>query len=163
GDLGVSHDYSRKTSQSEFHEWYVRTKQFNASNTEFDYSSESSRTSSFASYIRDAASIQAWQACVTSDAQPGLYAFGSRDAAGNPSMNVVWAPGTFGGIAPRVTVSFAAASGTTVDAPSTVEIAIGSGRAFALHASNDAKGFDVFANGTIFDESGHPLASFTSE
>jgi hypothetical protein len=116
----------------------------------------------YASYIRDANVIRDWEACVTKDAAPGLFAYGSRDDSGSTFVNVAWTPGPFAGIAPRVQVDFVRDPLLTIFDQLPTELGVGSGRAFAVSHASGGKGFTVTVTGVLRDASGNAVGSFRS-
>lgn len=152
----------RKLTRQEFREQFRLAKRLNASSNAYDWSSSSSLASGYASYIRDPETIRAWRDCVTSQPQPGLYAFGSRDDAGNAYVQVVWAPGPFAGIAPAIDVSFVPQAGYRVVAPRDARVAVGTGAIFGVESPNEANAIKVTVNGAWYDDTGRLRGSFSS-
>ncbi|MDI1449864.1 hypothetical protein [Polyangium sp. 6x1] len=146
-DVNGSGADERKLTRQQFGELYRHMRSLNASASSSDWSQSSSFTSAYTSYIRDANTIEAWRQCVTARPEPGLYAYGSRDDAGNAYVQVVWSPGNFAGIAPAIEVEFVAQEGFTMD-PGRARVAVGTGRSFAVRGAASSREFEVHVNGT---------------
>ena len=58
------------------------------------------------STTRNAASIQAWERCMLRVQEPGVYAYGFRDASGAPYVVVMWLAGAFATTHPSIRVTF---------------------------------------------------------
>lgn len=149
--LEASGGEDRELTRDEFGERYRLMKSYYSQVDFSEHAENSSFLSAHASYIRDPASIDAWRACVMSRQQPGLYAYGERDASGNAGVHVVWSPGDFGGVAPRINITFERPSGYRVVAAENQMIGIGSGKRFAIEAigADIDKAFDVPVNGEM--------------
>jgi len=141
----------RKLSREEFGEIYRYMKNLNASSNSYDLSDSSSFTSAYASYIRDANTIEAWRQCVTARPQPGLYAYGSRDDMGNVYVQVVWSPGEFAGVTPGIDVEFVPQEGFKVSPPRGW-VAVGSGKSFAVEVWGLDRAFEIHVNGVYRKE-----------
>ncbi len=159
---GAGGDHSRKLSQSEFSQAYESLRTYNRDTLSQESVSSTSFVSNYASYVRDQATVHAWEACITRDAQPGLYAYGSRDDAGHPYVNVVWTPGPFAGVAPAIDVTFVKPAGLAIADESAATVAVGSGHSFTVTSVDADAAFDVAVNGALRDASGRVLGSFTS-
>ena len=158
GELEFSHSYDRELNSEEF------GKKFDAAKKQYDkkVKSSSARDTSlislYQSSVRDAASVKAWENCMTSSrAGPGLIAYGYRDLGGSPYIVVIWAPGSFAASTPVIEVKFGVTEvGMSIDgAPGKVQVATGSGAAYPIRFSEpgdrraQADGFTVLVNGEL--------------
>src|SRR5262247_1422654 len=114
GDADFDINYDRQLSSSEFKQNFNKAKQvFQQKGEQIDTSS-SALASSFASYVRDPASIEAWKSCVTRQDKPGLFAFASRDESDIPALNVVWGPGDFAASFPSIAIDISLPEGASI-------------------------------------------------
>jgi hypothetical protein len=146
GEFAAS--YERELTGKDFSQAYNKKKNEYKSDVSQMKSTTTALASSYASYIRDPNTIEAWKACVTRNETPGLYAFGSRDESGTPFINVVWAPGYFAGESPSIEVMFVPPRGAKIaTARPKVEVALGSGESFLVETPKPNAGFMVQVNG----------------
>jgi len=149
--LAGHHKYGRKLEENEFSEVYNKMKSLNSGSSLFQSNARTAHVSNLSVQTRDEASIKAWETCVSKDPQPGLYAYGSRDEAGNPFLKVIWAPGNFAGIAPSVNVDFVAPPGVAVKAEKDIRVSVGGGKAFAATTNEVEKAVEVYVNASVPD------------
>jgi hypothetical protein len=146
GEFATS--YERELTDKEFSIAYNKLNEEYKSDVNQEKNTDTSLASSYASYIRDPESIKAWKDCVTRDAPPGVYAFGSRDESGTPFINVLWVAGPFAADNPSIEVTFAALGDITIaTGRPKVEVALGSGESFLVQTKNPNAGFMVQVNG----------------
>jgi hypothetical protein len=163
GDADFQIDYDNRISQSEFQRKFSLAKQkFQQSGEKIDESS-TSFASSYASYVRDPNTIDAWKACVTQKAEMGLFAFASRDDSDEPSVNVVYGPGLTASTFPSLTIdNISLPDGATIS-DTTKEIGVGSGHTYRVSFPNHKRGFTVIVNGSLKDRDGRTIHSFTAQ
>lgn len=137
----------RKLTQQEFKQVYRHMKKQNESTNYFDWNRDTSLMSVYNSYIRDANSIEAWQACVTAAPATNLYAYGRRDESGATYVHVMWVPGLIDHEVSTVTVSFEYPAGASVS-QNPVQIGKGSGKTLRISNAPET-GFDVYANSDV--------------
>jgi hypothetical protein len=120
----------------------------------------------YASYIRDPGTVNAWKDCVSRTKETNLYAFASRDKAGQSYVNVMWVPGALAGTLPSIPIDFVTdgdAKGIKVHATQKEQVAMGSGRSFAVTCGTKCDdGFLVTVNGTLRNAAGVATSSFTA-
>lgn len=166
GELGIDVNSESEVSRKEFGQKFNRAKKAYASSSYSKSSSSQSLVNSYASYVRDPATVNAWKECVTRTRETNLYAFASRDAAGKVFINVMWVPGPLAGTLPSIPVSFVTdgdAEGVAVHASPEEVVAAGSGRNFAVSCGEKcSNGFQVVVNGTLKNADGGATSSFTS-
>lgn len=171
GAFAFTHSYDRQLSKSEFAEKFSEAKAEYQRNASSSSSRDTSLISFYQSSARDATLVKAWEHCMTTKyPEPGLFAYGYRDASGHPYVVVMWSPGTFAAANPVINVKFAVPEpGMTVEgAAGETQVATGSGVAFPVTFRNPsdrkaiADGFAVLVNGEL--KSGDRLIqSFRSE
>jgi hypothetical protein len=171
GAFDFTHSYDRQLSQTDFEKKFSEAKEERRKNAASSSSKDTSMISQYQSSVRDSTSIKAWEHCMTTKyPEPGLFAYGYRDASANPYIVVIWAPGTFAAANPVINVKFGLTeAGMTIEgAGADTQIATGSGAAFPLRFTdpNDRKakadGFAVLVNGEL--KSGERLIqSFRAE
>lgn len=162
-DVNVKGDFSyeREISREDFRASFRRAKETSEAKHESSNKSNTAVASSYVSHIRDGGSIEAWKACVTKDPKTGLYAFGSRDASDNPSINVLWSPGQLASAAPVIAVEILAPNRDIRIESGKRELAIGSGWTIPVDAGDNKKGFSVIVNGEVRGPDGRNLGNFT--
>jgi len=159
GDADFDINYDRQLSSSEFKQKFNKAKQvFQQKGEQIDTSS-SALASSFASYVRDPASIEAWKSCVTRQDKPGLFAFASRDESDIPALNVVWGPGDFAASFPSIAIDISLPEGASI-ADTVREVASGSGRSYRITYPDHKRGFQIIVNGSLRDSQGKLVNSF---
>lgn len=168
GELGIDISSKERIQKSEFEE------KFNAAvSTRSHKSSSSSKSSAnlvsnYASYVRDAGTVDAWRDCVTKTKDTNIYAFASRDHAGQTFVNVIWVPGPLAGIIPSIPITFVTAAGgdddgVKIHAEPGHTVGIGSGTSFAVSCGKICDdGFQITVNGTLKNSAGVAAGSFTS-
>jgi hypothetical protein len=168
GSVGVSLSYENALSKSQFNEQFRRAKAEYQNNSSNSSASQASLIDTYASYVRDTASVNAWKECVSKDRDTGIYTFGSRDASGKPSLNIIWNPGAFAATYPSVQAELDLEDGVTVPAatPSALRIGTGkTGKTFRVNASEELnkEGFSLAVNAGIKDTAGDELYSFSGQ
>jgi hypothetical protein len=166
GELGIDLNSEKEVSSDEFTERFTKAQETYKSSTSSRSSSSHDLMNSYASYVRDPATVDAWRDCVTRTRETNLYAFAGRDQAKKTYINVVWVPGPLAGSVPAIEVSFVTdgdAEGVTVHANPEEQVAMGSGRNFAVSCGTRCdNGFRVVVNGTLKNATGQATSSFTS-
>ena len=166
GELGINLTSEKEIEASEFKDKFAKAKLRYQSSNESSSSSSQSLASSYASYMRDPATVNAWRECVTRTRETNLYAFASRDEAGRIFVNVMWVPGALGGTIPSIPINFVtggAEEGIQVLADPEERVALGSGRHFAVSCGSKCDaGFQVTVNGAIKNAAGVSTSSFTT-
>lgn len=166
GELGIDVNSESELSENAFGQKFNRAKKAYASSNYSKTSSSQSLVNSYASYVRDPGTVNAWKECVTRTRETNIYAFASRDPAGKVFINVMWVPGPLAGTLPSIHVSFVTdgdSEGVTVHANPEEVVAAGSGRNFAISCGEKcSNGFQVVVNGTLRNADGGATSSFTS-
>jgi len=161
GALDVDINYANKLSRDEFKQKFNKAQEVYKSQVDSVDDSNSSTVSSYASFIRDSKSIDAWKDCIASDPQPGLYAYASRDDNNDAFINVVWSPGNFAATFPSIKIDISLPTGATVTETAR-EIAIGSGRTYRVIYANQKNGFQVTINGELRRADGGLVNNFSA-
>jgi hypothetical protein len=160
-EIAFGINYENELSENQYKQ------QFNKVKSDFEQqygkvsSSNTSLASGYASYVRDANSIDAWKACVTREAELGLYAFASRDDSDEPWLNVLWAPGSPPLPYRAIEIDIVLPDGAS-RTDSTREIAVGNGHTYHIAFPDHKRGFQVSVNGEILKENGEKVYSFTT-
>lgn len=161
GDADFQINYSRQLSRQEFVEKFRKAKRVYQQSFESFASGENSLATSYATYVRDSNTIEAWKTCITQERKMNIYAFGSRDGSGVPYVNVVWVPGELATTNPSIDIEFELPE--TIAIPSTTRtVAIGSGRTFRIDTSETDRYIQVTVNGEVKDHAGRHIRSLTS-
>ncbi|RYZ89411.1 MAG: hypothetical protein EOP04_06895 [Proteobacteria bacterium] len=134
----------KKLTRQEHDEKFKQLKTLN--NIDAITLSESSLASLVQTYVRDSASVQAWEACVTKSPEIGLYAYGSRDAQNNASLRLLWNPGTLAGSVPQVDVSVLEPDGVKILPESNFRMALGTGVTVNVKTANSDNEYEINAN-----------------
>lgn len=171
GEGEFAHSYDRKLSEEEFSKKFNKNKAERQKNSSSSSAKDASLISVYQSSVRDATSVKAWEHCMsTRYPEPGLFAYGYRDASGNPYIVVMWQPGTFAAVNPVISVKFGMTEpGMTIDGVTgPIDVAGGTGAAYSIRfaetngAGAESNGFVVLVNGEL--KSGNQLVqSFRSE
>lgn len=166
GELGIDVNSEKQVSEKAFREKFNKAKATYSSSTSSKTASSRSLMSHYASYVRDPGTVSAWKECVTKTRETNLYAFASRDPAGQTFINVMWVPGPLAGSVPTISIAFVTdgdAEGLTIHSNPEEQLAMGSGRNFAVSCGATCdNGFRVVVNGTLKNAAGNPTSSFTS-
>lgn len=154
GELSVGINQKDEFSRDTFSKAFNSAKKVRQENRTNKQSSGQTLVSSYASYTRDEGTVNAWKDCVTRTKETNLYAFASRDRAGNSYVNVMWVPGVLAGSMPSITINFVTSgddkSGVKIHAKPEEHLAMGSGRNFAVTCRQKCdEGFQVTVNGTL--------------
>jgi hypothetical protein len=157
GAADFAHSYDRKLSGDEFNKEFSEKQKVYHGNNSSSSASESSLIGIYSSSVRDANTIKAWETCMSTSREAGLFAYGHRDKGGSPFITVLWIPGDMVGFATSIDVRFVVPqSGIEIEAAGPEStIGMGSGTAFAIrfNDSNDRKakteGFAVLVNGQV--------------
>lgn len=158
-DVAFKVDFSRRLSESEFREEFRRAKQAYEQRTQSSGGSQSALADSYASFVRDPVTIEAWKTCITQE-RNGIYAFGSRDASGTPYINVMWIPGELAAIHPWIEIDFEMSEGTRVVNPTRI-VAAGSGRTFRIETDEQQRSALIYVNAELKTETGQLIRSYT--
>lgn len=163
---GGSVDNKQNLSESEFSKRFNKAKEEYRKETRSTTSSSENLVSNYASYTRDPGTVAAWKECVTKSKDTNLYAYASRDNAGEIYVNVIWVPGVLAGSLPSIPVKFVTdgdADGVKIHADLEEQVAMGSGQSFAVSCGTKCDhGFQVTVNGTLKNAAGIKTNSFTS-
>jgi hypothetical protein len=166
GQVGIDLTSERKVSESEFSKRFNKSKQTYQSTNASKTSSSQNLVNTYATYVRDPGTVNAWKDCVSRTRDTNLYAFSSRDQAGKTYVNVMWVPGALAGSVPSIPISFVSGGGKDgikIHAQAEEQLAMGSGRNFAVSCSKKCDdGFQVTVNGTVRNSRGIPTSSFTA-
>ncbi|TKB68493.1 MAG: hypothetical protein E8D52_05630 [Nitrospira sp.] len=167
GELGIDVTSENKVSESEFKQKFNSAKEKRGGSKTSNSSASQNLVTTYASYVRDPGTVNAWKDCISRTKETDLYAFASRDKAGKSYVNVMWVPGVLAGSVPSISISFvtegAEKEGIKIHAKSQEHIAMGSGRNFAVTCQKPCdEGFQVTVNGTIKNSGGGPTSSFTA-
>ena len=171
GELEFSHSYDRKLSSEDFRKTFNKAKESYKDKQSSSTARDASLISLYQSTVRDAGTVSAWERCmVTKYPEPGLYAYGYRDASGDPYVVAMWLAGAFATTHPSLRVTFPQQSDamTVVGATEGLSVAAGSGTAFPIRfgSEQDARAkeasFTVLINGELA-RSGQSVNSFRAE
>ena len=166
GELGIEVTSEKQVSESEFKQKFNTAKSKRGGNKSNKVASAQALVNTYASSIRDPGTVTAWKECVTKTKETNLYAFASRDKTGQGYVNVMWVPGALAGTLPSISVDFVTdgdAKGVKVHATPKEQIAMGSGRSFAVTCGTKCDdGFLVTVNGTLKNAAGVATSSFTT-
>lgn len=161
GDADFNIDYSNKISKEEFRKKFEKAQSYYKMQGEQTDASNTAVASTYASFIRDQKSIDAWKACITSDPQPNLYAYASRDDNGDAFLNVIWSPGDFAATFPSIKFDISLPNGASLTDQAR-EVAVGSGRNYRVMYPDQKKGFQITVNGELRKADGALVNNFTA-
>jgi hypothetical protein len=171
GELEFSHSYDRKLSSEDFSKTFKAAKERYDEKESSSTARDASLISLYQSSVHDAGTVSAWERCMVAKyPEPGLYAYGYRDASGDPYVVAMWLAGAFATTHPSLRVTFPQQSDamTVVGATEGLSVAAGSGTAFPIRfgSEQDARAkeasFTVLINGVLV-RSGQSLNSFRAE
>jgi hypothetical protein len=175
GSIGIinaefDNTYDRELSRDEFKAQFTKKRAERQSASAGSSDRETKVIAIERSTTRNAASIQAWERCMSRVQEPGVYAYGYRDPSGDPYVVVMWLAGAFATARPSVRVTFPQQSDgmSIVGARDGVNIGTGTGTAFPIRfgSEQDARAkeasFTVLVNGEV-GQSGQSLNSFRAE
>ena len=157
GAADFAHTYDRKLTGDEFKKDFTEAQKMYQGSSSSSSANESSLIGIYSSSVRDPNTIKAWETCMSTSREAGLFAYGHRDQGGSPFITVLWVPGDMVGFATSINVGFVVPqSGVEIEASEPEkEIGMGSGTSFAIRFkdSNDRKakteGFAVLVNGRV--------------
>jgi hypothetical protein len=172
GEDAFAHNYDHFLERDEFNDKYHKAQSEYSANKTSSSQGASSLISIVSSSTHDPQIVSAWETCMKTrgETEPGLFAYGQRDASGNPYVNVLWVPGYLVGVGngTSISVRFTPPAGFGIEGvnPETgTEIAMGQGSVFAIRFNDKADrrahadGFSVLLNGQLMQDN-RPIRSY---